>query len=208
VLRGYFLGGKISKSRYKNFGKAEKMDNFEKTVSKNYVYRGRIINVRSDEAELPNGKKCLREVVEHSGGASVIAADNNGDCYLVRQFRYPFGEEVLEIPAGKLNRGEAPEVCALRELKEETGLSAKNIVPLCKLYPTPGYSDEIIHVFLAREFEAGEQTLDEDEFLSLVKLSLSQAKRMVISGEIKDAKTAAAVLLADEIINARNAENR
>ena len=175
------------------------MDNFEKTIAKNYVYDGRIIKVRNDEIELPNKKRCFREVVEHSGGAAVIALDNEGYCYLVSQFRYPLSKEVLEIPAGKLEAGEPPGECALRELKEEAGLFAKSLIPLCTMHPTPGYSDEIIHIFLAREFEVGNQALDEDEFLSLVKMPLSDAKKMVIDGVIADAKTVAAILLADEI---------
>ncbi|HKL94321.1 MAG TPA: NUDIX hydrolase [Clostridia bacterium] len=170
------------------------MDIKEKTVTKNYVYRGRIIKVRNDEALLPNGKPCLREVIEHNGGASVLAIDKDNHCYLVRQFRYPFNEETLEIPAGKLEVNEDPKLCALRELTEETGLLAPDVDFLCKVYPTPGYSTEIIYIYLAKEFIQTQANPDEDEFLNVVKLPLSEAKAMAKNGEIKDAKTVVALL--------------
>jgi len=166
----------------------------EQTVSKNYVYKGRIIKVRNDDALLPNGKPCKREVVEHNGGASVLAVDTENFCYLVRQFRYPYGEELLEIPAGKLELGENPKACAIRELAEEAGLSAKDIKPLCQIYPTPGYSSEIIYIYLATEFIPCDTNPDEDEFLNLVKMPLSRAKSMALDGTIKDAKTIIALL--------------
>lgn len=170
------------------------MEMKEKTLSKNYVYRGRIINVRNDDALLPNGKPCQREVVEHGGGACVLAIDDDRNCYLVRQYRYPYGEETLEIPAGKLDLGEDPKKCALRELTEETGLIATDVDLLCKMYPTPGYSSEIIYIYQAKEFTSGIANPDEDEFLNIVKIPINKALAMIKEGKIKDAKTIVALL--------------
>ncbi|MDE6411724.1 MAG: NUDIX hydrolase, partial [Clostridia bacterium] len=120
----------------------------EKTVSKNYIYRGKILSLRCDDALLPDGKPCKREVVEHSGGASVLAETEAGIA-LVRQFRYAYQEELYEIPAGKLNAGEEPEKAAARELSEETGLQAERLKLLTVLYPTPGYTNEKIYIYQA-----------------------------------------------------------
>ncbi|NLZ24999.1 MAG: NUDIX hydrolase [Clostridiales bacterium] len=170
----------------------------EKTVKKNYVFKGKIINVRCDDAVLPNGKPCTREVVEHSGGASVLAVDKDDNCYLVKQFRYPYKEELLEIPAGKLNFGENPYDAALRELKEETGLIAKKLELLTTLYPSPGYTNEIIYIYLATDFAQDEVCFDEDEFLLTVKMPFKEAVEKIYTGEIKDAKTIAALLMRDK----------
>ena len=164
----------------------------EKTVKKNYIYRGKIINVRCDDAVLPDGNPCKREIVEHPGGASVLCV-REGKVALVRQFRYAYGEETLEIPAGKLNAGEDPELAAKRELEEETGLIADRLVHLVTLYPTPGYTNEKIYIYEATGLREGEQHLDEDEFLNLVYLPVEEVAEKIKSGEIKDAKTIAAL---------------
>lgn len=165
----------------------------ETTVEKHYLFRGKIVNLRRDEALLPDGKPCLREVVEHSGGASVLCV-REGKVALVRQFRYAYGEELLEIPAGKLNPGEDPKEAAARELEEETGLSAGKLDLLLTLYPTPGYSNEKIYIYIASDVYEGRQHLDEDEFLSVVYMPVEEALAKIASGEIKDAKTIAALL--------------
>lgn len=166
----------------------------EKTIKKNYVYMGRIINVRNDDAELPNGKPCLREVVEHPGGVCVAAITENDELLFVRQFRYPYMEIIPELPAGKLETGEDPFETGKRELEEETGYVAEEYYDLGKFYPTPGYCGEIIHIYAAKNLTGTNQHLDEDEFLSVEKIPLEKAVEMVMNNEIKDGKTQAAVL--------------
>lgn len=167
----------------------------EKQITSEYKFKGRIINLRQDTALLPNGTTATREVVEHNGGVCVAALTDNNEVLFVRQFRYPYMEEVLEIPAGKRdNTTETPFNCGVRELKEETGATAKNFFPLGELYPTPGYCGEIIWMYGATELSFGEQNTDEDEFLEVERIPLDKAVEMILSGEIKDAKTQAAVL--------------
>lgn len=165
----------------------------EKTVRRNYIYRGKIVNLRCDDALLPDGRPCTREVVEHPGGAAVLCV-REGKVLLVRQFRYSYGEELLEIPAGKLDLGEEPIRAAARELEEETGFTA-SLEPLTVFYPTPGYTNEKIYIYLAREIHGGTQRLDDGEFLDVLQLPLEEALRMVNEGQIKDGKTIAALLL-------------
>lgn len=165
----------------------------EETVNRNYIYKGKILNLRCDDAVLPDGKPCKREVVEHSGGASVLCV-REGKVVLVRQYRYAYGEELLEIPAGKINEGEDPSVSAARELKEETGLTARELRPLYTLYPTPGYTNEKIYIFEALGTEEGEQKLDEGEFLDVVLMPVQNALGLIAQGKIRDAKTIVALL--------------
>ena len=168
------------------------MDLKERTVKVNYVYQGKIVNLRCDEAALPDGKPCKREMVEHPGGASVLCV-YKGKVALVRQFRYAYQEELLEIPAGKLERGEDPMLAAKRELEEETGLVASELKPLFTLYPTPGYTNEKIYIYEASGVTLGKQHLDEGEFLNVVFLPIEEVARMIERGEIRDAKTIVAV---------------
>lgn len=167
----------------------------EKQLTAEYLYKGKIVNLRRDTAELPDGTSALREVVEHPGGVCVAALDENDDIYFVRQFRYPYFEELLEIPAGKRNSpDEDPLECGKRELMEETGITAKSYTFLGQLYPTPGYCGEIIWLYAATDLSLGESRPDSDEFLQVEKLSLKNAVEKIMSGEIKDAKTQATVL--------------
>ena len=165
----------------------------EKTVEKRYIYRGKIVNLRCDDAVLPNGRACKREVIEHPGGACVLC-EYGGKIAFVRQFRYAYGEELLELPAGKLNAGEDPAVAAGRELGEETGLVAERLKPLYTIYPTPGYTDEKIYLYEAVGVSEGKQHLDEGEFLNVEYYTVQEALQKIASGEIKDAKTLIAVL--------------
>ncbi len=172
----------------------------EKTISQSYVFRGKVINMRVDEALLPNGKTAGREVVEHNGGVCVVALTENNEIFLVKQFRYPYGEIIYEIPAGKRDGNEEPLACGIRELKEETGMTAEKFIPLGELYPSPGYCGEIIWMYAAVGLSAGECDPDEDEFLEAEKVPLERVIEMIMSGEIKDAKTQAAVLKLAELI--------
>ena len=167
----------------------------EKQLTKEYIFKGRVINLRRDTALLPNNTTATREVIEHNGGVCVAALTDNDEVLFVRQFRYPYMEEILEIPAGKRDSAdEDPLLCGKRELKEETGATAKKFIPLGELYPTPGYCGEIIWMFAATGLDFGQTCPDDDEFLEGEKIPLNKAVEMILNGEIKDAKTHAAVL--------------
>ena len=167
----------------------------EKQLTSEYIYNGKIIKLRRDTALLPNGKTSTREVIEHNGGVCVAALTDNDEVLFVKQFRYPYMEIVTEIPAGKRDGAdEDPLACGKRELKEETGAEAESFIPLGKLYPSPGYCGEVIWMFAATDLRYGEQHPDDDEFLSVEKIPLEKAVQMILSGEITDAKTQAAVL--------------
>lgn len=166
----------------------------EKQLDFEYKFEGKIVRLRVDNALLPNGETAKREVVEHNGGVMVAPMDSDGNLYFVRQFRYPYMEVVTELPAGKLEKGEDPFEAGKRELREETGAEAGRYVPLGQLYPSPGYCGEIIHMYLALDLTFGEQNLDEDEFLDVLKIPLPEAVRMVMNNELKDSKTQTAVL--------------
>lgn len=168
----------------------------EKTVKENYIYRGKILFLRCDDALRPDGKPCKREVVEHTGGATVLAETEEGIA-LVRQYRYAYKEELFEIPAGKLNAGEDPAKAAARELSEETGLLADKLNLLSVLYPTPGYTDEKIYIYEAEGLRKGARHLDEGEFLETLFIPRKEVLEMIKDGRIKDGKTIAAVLLSD-----------
>lgn len=170
------------------------MDLTEKQLSSEYLFRGRIVSLRLDEAELPNGAHAKREVVEHNGGVAILALTDADEILMVEQYRYPYSEVVLEIPAGKRDGDEEPLVCGKRELKEETGASAREYRFLGELYPTPGYCGEIIYMYLATGLSYGETDPDEDEFLHLKKVPFWDAVDMILNGTIKDAKTQTAIL--------------
>ena len=135
-------------------------------------YHGVIVNVRLDEARLPDGSTAKREVVEHPGGVTVLPLEADGTVWCVRQYRYPFSRTLLELPAGKLEPGEAPERAAARELSEETGLSAGRLQYLGANFTSPGYSQEVLHIYLARDLHHGAAHLDPGEFLNLERYPL------------------------------------
>ena len=173
------------------------MDYTEQRVDGEIKYKGVIVTVRLDSAKLHNGKIVKREVVEHPGGVTILPVDGDGNCYMVRQFRYPFGREILEIPAGKLNgKDEDPAKAAARELLEETGAVAGELVSLGEFYPTPAYSDEVIHMFAARKLTFGDDCLDDDEFLNVGLMPLDGLVSEIMCGNVPDGKTQAAVLRA------------
>ncbi len=166
----------------------------ETTVNKNYIYNGRIINLRRDDALLPDGKPCIREVVEHNGGVCIAALTDDNELIFVRQFRYPYMDILLELPAGKLEKGEDALPAGKRELLEETGFEAEEYEFLGKFYPSCGYTDEIIWLYLAKNLTFKGQNLDEDEFINLERIPLEKAAEMVMNNEIPDGKTQAAIL--------------
>lgn len=163
----------------------------EETVEKHYLYRGKIVSLRCDDARLPDGRLCKREVVEHSGGAAVLCV-MDGNVLLVRQYRYAYGEELWEIPAGKLETGEDPSLAAARELEEETGFCA-DVHLLTVLYPSPGYTNEKIYIYEADHVRQGHVKLDDGEFLTAQAVPLEEAYAMAEKGEIRDAKTLVAL---------------
>ena len=172
----------------------------EKQISAEYKFKGKIINLRVDEALLPNGATATREVVEHNGGICVVPLTEKGEILMVEQYRYPYSEVVLEIPAGKRDGNEEPLEGGKRELKEETGATAENYTFLGELYPTPGYCGEIIYMYLATGLSYGETNPDEDEFLNIKRIPLEEAVEMIMNGEIKDAKTQTAILKTERLI--------
>ena len=157
------------------------------------IYRGRIIDLRLEETELPNGQTVALEVVHHPGAAAIVAVDDADAVVLIRQFRHAAGGFIWEVPAGTLTPDENPQQCAQRELCEETGLVAAEWVDLGSVLTTPGFCDERIHLFLARRLSEATQALDDDEVLTVTRVPLSQTLAMVQRGEIEDAKSIAAV---------------
>ena len=164
------------------------MDYVEKTVKANYIFKGKILTLRHDDAVLPDGKPCQREFVEHGGGACVLYVKDE-KVLLVRQYRYPYAESIYEIPAGKLDKGEEPIKAAIRELEEEGGLIAEELKLLYVMYPSPGYTNEKIYIYQALSAKQATAHLDEGEFLDVEYVPLEKAKEMLLTGEIKDAKT-------------------
>ena len=176
---------------------------FEQRVSGETKYEGVIVNVHLDKARLVDGKIVSREVVEHPGGVAILPVEEDGTVWCVRQFRYPFGREMLETPAGKLEKGEEHRLCAVRELSEETGLTADELIYMGACCTSPGYSTEVLHLYLSLGLHRGEMHLDEGEFLNVEKHSLGELTDMVMSGEIDDAKTIIAVLKSAKYLEGR-----
>ena len=163
----------------------------EVKVDGTVIYEGKILTLERDTVLLPDGKNAKREIVRHSGGAAVLFV-KDGEVLLVRQFRYAYNKEMYEIPAGLVNDGEEPIAAAARELEEETGYKAE-LSHLVDIYPSPGYTDEIIHVYLAESFNLSRQRLDEGEFLNVEFIPLDIVLRKIENSEICDAKTVVAI---------------
>ena len=176
------------------------MDFEEKTLKVNEIYNGKIINLHVDDIELPDGKRAIREIVEHSGGVCVAAMTEDRQLYFVRQYRYPYKKVLLELPAGKLEKGEDPLKAGIRELEEECGVVADEIISLGTVYPTVAYCSEIIYLYAAKGLKKTNQHLDADEFLSVEKISLDKAVEMVMNNEISDSKTVAIVLKLNNLV--------
>ena len=174
---------------------------FEKTVKEQEIYSGRIIRVHLDDVVLENGSETKREVVDHPGGVSVAVLTENNELILVRQFRYPSKQVLLELPAGKLEQGEDPFEAVKREQREETGTVGEHYISLGNVYPTPGYCGEIIRLWACRASgSTGELQLDEDEFLATERLPLDKAVEMVLNNETPDAKTQIGILKTARLV--------
>lgn len=176
------------------------MELFEKKIDSKKIFDGKIVKLFVDTVELPNGELATREIVRHPGAVCVLPLTSDGEVIMVKQFRYPFNEVMLEIPAGKLEFGEDPYEAVKRELEEESGVVAGKIEHICELYTTVAIFDERIQVYLARELTFTESHPDEDEFLEVTKIPLDTLVSMVMNGEIKDAKTQIAILKAEKYI--------
>lgn len=175
----------------------------ETTVSQETIYEGIIVNVRRDQARLADGRVTNREVIEHPGGVAVFAMDQEDRVILVRQFRYPMGEVVLELPAGKLEKGEDPRDSGLRELAEETGLVPGNFVSMGCSFSSPGIMEEKIHLFFAEDLTQGETHPDDGEFLEVIRVPYEELLDMARRGEIKDGKSLAGIFKASLLLEAR-----
>ncbi|MCQ2412344.1 MAG: NUDIX hydrolase [Sphaerochaetaceae bacterium] len=171
------------------------MDLAEKQLDSSLVYEGRLLKVYKDNIVLPNGHKTTREYIKHIGAVAIVAMDDKGRVAVEHQFRYPFGCELLEIPAGKLDYvGEDPLSAAQRELREETGIVAGCYEYLGPFYPTVAYSTEVIHLYLATELSFGERELDDDENINVEMVDLKLLVKQILEGKVPDAKTQAALL--------------
>ncbi len=173
----------------------------ETFVSREEIFDGYIVHLVRDTVSLPNGASATREVVLHHGAVCVVPVTDEGEIIMERQFRYPFDKVIWEIPAGKLDRGEFDHLeAAKRELREETGYTAEKYTFIGEFYPSPAILSENIHMYIATGLKKGDQELDEDEFLEVVKLPFRQVVDMILSGEITDGKTQTAVLKAKLVL--------
>lgn len=171
----------------------------EKTVKSEMIYEGAIINLRRDKVTVQNGTS-YREIVEHNGGAVLAAITPEGKMVMVRQFRKPAERVMLEVPAGKIDAGEAAETAAVRELKEETGYTAGKVKHLTSFYPSVGYSEEVLHLYLCTDLTAGETCFDENEAIDIDEMDVDTLYRMVMAGDIQDAKSAIAILMVKSLL--------
>lgn len=179
------------------------MDRFEeKTFSSQKIFEGKIISLRVDDVELPDGKRAKRELIDHPGAVAVIAITDEGKLILVEQYRKALDRSIIEIPAGKIEPGEDIEVTALRELEEETGYGAQQFDYLQSFATSPGFANEIIHIFVAQELYKIDKPAagDEDEFIQLYECTIEEAEEMVLDQRIYDAKTAFAILHAKKLL--------
>ena len=178
----------------------------EKQLTTDKVYSGKLLNIYRDTVLLENGNTSVREIAKHPGGVCVAALEDDGSLWFVRQYRYAVGEDVLEHPAGKLEPGEDPEDAIVRELKEETGCTADSIIKVSASFPSPGYTSEVLHLYVARGLHHGDQHLDEDEDLDAFRIPLADAVKMVMNGEIRDSKTQTLILMAEKLLKTERGE--
>lgn len=167
----------------------------EKTISSERIYEGAILNLRKDKVVVKDNKTSSREIIEHMGGVVIAAVTEDGKVPIVKQYRKAASKAVLEVPAGKLEKDEDPEEAALRELKEETGYTAKSIKYINSFYSSIGYSEEVLHLYIAEDLTPGETDFDESEAIDIYEYTLDELLSMVMDGSIEDAKTIIAVFM-------------
>ena len=171
-----------------------------KTIHSQPIYQGRVFSIRKDQVKLPDGAETVLDIVEHRGAVSILPIDEHGNVWFVRQYRHAAGLEMLELPAGGLEPGEAPEICAQREIREEIGMAAGHLQKIGAFYLAPGYSTELLHIFLATDLTPAPLPGDVDEFLQVEQIQLEQISSLVQAGKIVDAKTLAIFQLAPPFI--------
>lgn len=176
------------------------MDFTENTIESEILFEGKILTLKKDKVSLPNGGTSFREIVEHHGGVCIAPITDDNEFIFVRQYRYAYGEMVLELPAGKLEKGEDNLDAGIRELEEETGMVADKIINLGHCYPSPGYTNEYIYLYAAKGLHETEQKLDADEFLALERIPVEKAVEMVMNNEIYDSKTQIIILKVNELM--------
>ena len=172
----------------------------EKKISSELIFQGNLLDVRKDKVILPNGKISTREWINHPGAVCSIPILPNGEIVLIEQYRYAIGKTMLELPAGKLNQGEAPEKCAARELEEEIGYKAKKLSFLTNIHPAIGFANEEMYIFLAEDLQKSQTNLDSDEFIKIIPTRFEDALEMVWSGKITDVKTMIGIIWVDKVL--------
>ena len=192
-----FFGGKIPPSELI----LETLLMVFETLNSEIMYKGRAFDVRRDEVKLPNGLTTNLDIVEHVGAVTILPIDSDGQVWFVRQYRHPARVEILELPAGTLEDGECPSDCAHREIQEEIGMAAGSLQKIGEFYLAPGYSTEYMYIYLAGDLTPSVLPQDEDEFLSVERSPLELAVELAMTGVIKDAKTLAALYLAQPFVD-------
>ncbi|NLL71507.1 MAG: NUDIX hydrolase [Epulopiscium sp.] len=176
------------------------MNQSAKRIHRREIFKGKIFTVAEDTIQFPDGKQAKWDVLLHSGATAVVPIDDHGKIILVEQYRCVEDGNILEIPAGKVEKGEEPSTCAVRELEEETGYRAKKLIYICSIYSAVGFSDEVIQIYAALGLEEGMQKLDENEYVTVKKYTIKEIIDMIFSGKIKDSKTIAAIFTVKEMI--------
>ena len=176
------------------------MTNQEPTVDSKVVFEGRILTLRVDTVRLPNGRETTREIAEHSDSVCIVPIDDDGNVVLVRQFRKPVEMDLLEVPAGGIEEGEVSDEAVQRELQEEIGYTAGNLRHLSSFWLAPGWCTEYMHAYLATDLTPSSLVADDDEFITVVRVPLAESLRLVQEGQIRDAKSISALLMASQVL--------